>query len=335
MFLAGVLEQMDLALEHISKRGVHDARFGLMLTDNAVELALHQIAKDKHSERRYRYLNGDIPYAAEAEAALNGGFDAKLKFAKLDGQLQEEIAGTLRTMHTFRNELYHLGIQHEDILPDLAEFHFVTACDFLAGMKTASIFWYMNAEIPTRAKKYLGDANSFSSDAAREFPEACRTMQSQSGYSRSRLVTSLADHMDRVIEETDENLSIVAAGVYAHQRQTRDEAVIEYQAWELAFGEEGENEARKSGWPGGTRGDLLKWLMAHYPFKDRRDPIPGWRKQSLRLRSNGNAHKALQNYSSFMSVTAKMREAMAQTAAAAEEEMDRAADDYRERMRGD
>ena len=47
MFLATLLEQLDVALDHVSKRGVHDARFGLMLTDNAVELVLHQIATDK------------------------------------------------------------------------------------------------------------------------------------------------------------------------------------------------------------------------------------------------------------------------------------------------
>lgn len=29
MFLASVLDQMDLALEHIQKGSVHDARFGL------------------------------------------------------------------------------------------------------------------------------------------------------------------------------------------------------------------------------------------------------------------------------------------------------------------
>lgn len=33
----------------ISKGDVHYARFGMMLTDNAVELILHQIAKDKAS----------------------------------------------------------------------------------------------------------------------------------------------------------------------------------------------------------------------------------------------------------------------------------------------
>ena len=52
VFLAGVLEQMDLALEHILKGGVHDTRFGLMLTDNALELILHQIAKDQFDRRK-------------------------------------------------------------------------------------------------------------------------------------------------------------------------------------------------------------------------------------------------------------------------------------------
>jgi hypothetical protein len=50
LFLATVLEQLDLAFEHVSKRDIHNARFGLMLVDNAVELVLHQIAKDKINE---------------------------------------------------------------------------------------------------------------------------------------------------------------------------------------------------------------------------------------------------------------------------------------------
>jgi hypothetical protein len=52
LFLASVLEQLDLAQEHVLGRDVHNARFGLMLTDNALELILHQIAKDHASERK-------------------------------------------------------------------------------------------------------------------------------------------------------------------------------------------------------------------------------------------------------------------------------------------
>lgn len=334
-FLTDVLEQMDLALEHISKRAVHDARFGLMLTDNAVELTLHEIAQHRHAEDFSRYMDEEAPYASDAKAALDGGFDAKLRFARLDGALNEEMAGTLRTMHTFRNQLYHLGIQHEEIIADLAEFHFVIACEVLADMKTLPIFWYRDTEIPARAKKYLSEAGSFSSTAPKQFREACRTMQSQCGYSRSRLVNSLADQMDRVIEEADDNLSIVANGVYPYRRQTRDEAIIEYQAWKMAFSEHGASEARKHGWSGGNRRELLDWLEINYPFKNRRDPIPGWRKQSLRFRSSANPHIALQNYISFMNSSSELRNAMAEAAAAAEAQIDRLEAQYRERMESD
>jgi hypothetical protein len=47
LFLAIVLEQLGLALEHVRKGDVRNVRFGLMLTDNALEPVLHQIAKDK------------------------------------------------------------------------------------------------------------------------------------------------------------------------------------------------------------------------------------------------------------------------------------------------
>lgn len=87
-------------------------------------------------------------------------------------------------------------------------------------------------------------------------------MKSQCGYSRS--VTKLANQMDGVIDDTDENLTTVATGVYQNQRQTRDKAVVEFQAWELAVSEGGETEAKKHGWPRAERRELLAWLMAHY-----------------------------------------------------------------------
>jgi hypothetical protein len=50
LFLAAVLEQLDLALEHVSKRDVHNARFGLMLTDTrVVQCASGSHAYDAHT----------------------------------------------------------------------------------------------------------------------------------------------------------------------------------------------------------------------------------------------------------------------------------------------
>ena len=61
-FLANTLEQLDLALEYVIKGDANNGRFGLMLTDNAVEITLHQIAIDKmnrlkmltHLRERYK-----------------------------------------------------------------------------------------------------------------------------------------------------------------------------------------------------------------------------------------------------------------------------------------
>jgi hypothetical protein len=36
LFLASILEQVDLALEHISNDNIHNARFGVMLTFRSV-----------------------------------------------------------------------------------------------------------------------------------------------------------------------------------------------------------------------------------------------------------------------------------------------------------
>ncbi|CUH52691.1 hypothetical protein [Shimia marina] len=64
VFLAHAIEQLDLAAEHISKGDPNNARFGLMLTDNVLELVLHQMAKDEQRERT-NFLNREKTYADE------------------------------------------------------------------------------------------------------------------------------------------------------------------------------------------------------------------------------------------------------------------------------
>ncbi|MBY5439329.1 hypothetical protein [Rhizobium leguminosarum] len=116
-FLVNVIDQMDLALEHIEKGGVHDARFGLMLTDNAVELVLHQIAQQSRL-KAYRHLDEKFQYRKELEEALGRSFEGKLKYARIEGQVTDEQSRTITIMHSFRNDLYHLGVQYESILSD-------------------------------------------------------------------------------------------------------------------------------------------------------------------------------------------------------------------------
>ncbi len=68
-FLANNIDQLDLALEHIAKGNVNDARFGMMLTDNVVEITLHQIATDRLSDlKRFGYMRKEYSHVRSSRS---------------------------------------------------------------------------------------------------------------------------------------------------------------------------------------------------------------------------------------------------------------------------
>ncbi|NKM36627.1 hypothetical protein [Rhizobium laguerreae] len=327
MFLASVLDQMDLALEHIGKGGIHDARFGLMLTDNAVELVLHQIAKDQQARfKAYPFLAEKYQHTRELEEAMGRSFEAKLRFARIEGQVSDEQARTIAIMHTFRNELYHLGLQYETIVQDLSLFYFSTACGFLAGFKIRGFSYMWGIELPERSQKYFTRRGDYSPAEIDDFPKACRILDAACDHKKSTTIASLVDHMESVIRDCDICLDTIADGIYDNQRMTRDQATVECQAWPLAFTPEAREFAKKKGWQGKTTFEFVEWLRQNYPLKFTKDPIPGWRRQAKRLRSNGNPHTALANYQSFMTVTLPMRDSLMEAAGQVEAEIDRLID---------
>jgi len=164
-FLANVIEQLDVALEHLTKCDANNARFGLMLTDNIVELMLHQIAKDKKNElKMFSYMREEFKHTAALEKALGRPFESKVKFAKVLGTFLDEIAESISILHSLRNEVYHVGVQHEAVLPTLAIFYFKIACDFLRNYSPQGLGWGSNQRLPERAKKFFSGHSSFPGD---------------------------------------------------------------------------------------------------------------------------------------------------------------------------
>jgi hypothetical protein len=139
----------------------------------------------------------------------------------------------------------------------------------------------------------------------------------------------LADEFDQIIEQQDICVDIIARGVYEGQQTTRDGAVRDTQVWKIAFTDEGRKFAFDNGFQGSVR-DLIEFLSAKYPVQCRSDPIPSWKKQAATLRSNTNPHRALAKYHSFMIATADIREALEDSAGAAEAEIEAASDRMRE-----
>lgn len=329
LFLAGVVEQLDLSLEHIGKGDVHNARFGLMLTDNALELVLHEIVRDKRAEAgSWRYREKPYPHEAQLRKAFLGSFSDKLAFARLVAGLDAQSTRTFNILHEYRNELYHAGLAHHAILPSLARLYFHTSCAFLSGYDPRGLGWGSDQKMPERAQKYFRGDRTFPG-RREDFAEACQAMAAASGFDAGEVVDVLADDLDRIIEDMDICLQIVADGVYQGQQTTRDKAVLATQAWDLAFDDDGKAFAAENGFEGNPL-QLVDFLIQKYPFRYRRDPIPSWQAQAKNLRAKADAHIALDHYQSFVKQTGPLRAALEQSAAAAEAEIEAASD----RMRG-
>ena len=132
-FLANIIDQLDFALDHIALQDVNYKRLALMLIDNAVELALHQHAEESKGTE-WAAKDKSPEYQRALSEALGQRFDRKVKFARLSGVIDKEIAETINTLHSYRNQLYHQGVVQEKILHALSIFYFRITCDLLGAL---------------------------------------------------------------------------------------------------------------------------------------------------------------------------------------------------------
>ena len=290
-FLVNIVEQIDLAKEHVAKGDANNARFGLVLIDNAVEIALHQIAKDEQSERNsFPYRDKPYDLSAVLEAALGEHFELKRNVARKAGKLGADESDSIMIFHAFRNEVYHIGVKHEAILPALAELYFKTACEFLCTYKPRWLSYNPRMTLPERARKYFPD-ETFSGGRER-FQAACKTLGGSVTVIPSQFAGVLAAHMDEVIRQQDVAVHMIATG--GPQTYSRDEAVVQTFAWKIAFTDEGKKFAEK-GWRKRSVAGFVDWIGDHYPLPIRNDPILGWRKRADNIRHEKSRTRRLKN----------------------------------------
>lgn len=330
-FLANNIEQLDLALEHIALSDANNARFGLMLTDNIVEITLHQLALDRQSDIKNRatyYEKNPFPHERELTGALRRHFDPKVKFAIAEGKLSDEEAESITALHNVRNEVYHVGVRDNVVLPAMARFYFHLATTFLGRYTPRYFSWGSSEAIPVRAARYF-HGDKFFPGGREDYPAACAALGAQTAFDPVFLVAALADRLDRVIEQEDAAVDILSQ---VPHKTTRDLAVTDTQAWAIAFTEEGKKFMRARVAETGTKPtnflEYIGILSRDYPFAVRRDPIPSWQQRASSLRAESNPHKALKKYRDFMDQTEELRalldEAHSQADAYVEEQIDRA-----------
>ncbi len=298
-----------------------------MLIDNVMELALHNVAQEKSAEQTAwgRYAQEPIDSKA-LQSALGQSFDAKARFASSAKLISTETCESILNLHGFRNTAYHKGLRHEGILHAITTFYLIVTCDVLKASTTGSWWASSDDRYSLRAMKYLGPCGHF--DYESRFRAAFERIRDVGVSLQGNLIRDLAVDLETEINLTDEYIEFLATD--APEPETRDEVIITSQTWAFAFTDEAKQFAQEKGFSGKCFWDLIEWLRIHYPWKTKRDPIPGWRKRLSSLRSEKNKHLALKKYCDFLKQTEPLRQVIDRAA----ESLDRHIQEEIDRGRG-
>lgn len=141
-----VIEQLDLAGRQLERIDANYARFAIILTDNIVELMLYRRCKRAIREdgtmfgygRRYQVI--EPKYTDEMRKATEDrSFETKVKFCRHQLQLlTEDEQVFINTVHQYRNEAYHVGIKHDDLLYPIAWQYHDFACDLFQKLSLSA-----------------------------------------------------------------------------------------------------------------------------------------------------------------------------------------------------
>ncbi len=251
--------------------------------------------------------------------AMEKGFACKLNLARSIGWLSESEATSIHCLHKFRNTAYHQGLRHERLLHSLTTFYVITACTVLSGYKPSG--WWLSSSdvIAYRAVKYIGGSRE--PDA---FLAAWERLRSVAQSLRTDLIADLTADLESTIDDFDRALAFLSA---SGRGLTRDEQIVDSQAWHLVFTEKGRAFAAAIGCSDDMHPILIVERIAEaYPWPIKKDPVPSWEQQLDILRSERDEHAALNKYCQFMKRTDALRSAVRWSARELDREIQRRID---------
>lgn len=311
-FLADNIDQLDLSLDQLAAGDRNFDRFALMLIDNVVELTLHRYIQDRASENEL-WTRIDKPKHDPKiiEQGLNQNFDSKVKAATKLGLIDAKVCQSILNLHSYRNTAYHRGLRHEGILHSLAIFYFRNACGLLKAYKPRGWSWSSSDRISHRAMKYLGEPGF--GDHSKTFNLAFDRLDQVAQSMIEDLVGDLSADFLQTVDAIDESINFLL--INGMQSTSRDQIVIDAQAWPFAFTDEAKEFAKNDGCQEKTVGPFVDWIALNYPWQVKSDPIPGWRERHARLSKEQDYHVALRKYCDFMHQTDTLRSQIHESAA--------------------
>ncbi len=157
-----IVEQLDRAANELETDHPINNRLALILIDNATELIVHEhgmgllendtlasdfqmalqsVTKDMVGVNEPTSLFGQEVMSLKQRAAIRGtSLDPKLKVLEEIGDITGLERRFIKIAHGYRNELYHVGLKHDDIIRAIAGHYFLLCCDLFARLGQVGVW---------------------------------------------------------------------------------------------------------------------------------------------------------------------------------------------------
>lgn len=326
-FLGPVVEQLDRALIELCADHAINHRLALILVDNAVELLIHRYGVDAAKAPPWRKVQLSWQHKQWAKGQ---NFDDKLKVMESLGVMSADERAFSAICHEYRNQLYHVGLNHEAIMQALARYYFLLACDLFTRLRPNGMSWGKRDRESAIGKRIFGGSGFGNlSDLDKIGPALAAQCPSE-----PELRDALTREAERALDEMVWGLNFMVEGQLPRVTTWQNE-LREAQMW-YDFDDaltQHRDASDKAGLPPDNPRPcdimVLPWKPRHAALPEQR-----WRQQIKEIGKAATDAEALKRYEAFRTKTAYLHGALMNAVGALEAEIDRQIDAVRERRCG-
>jgi hypothetical protein len=302
-YIFSAIEQLDLAARQLEHVRPSFARFALLLVDNSVELLLHSACTSEINSLSAT-LSTPPKYDAEtAKKVLGNHFDEKTRFCRQSGIITDDEFEFINTGHKYRNELYHIGIRHDDLIYPLAWQYHELACDLFAKLRPRVYQWWPPNVETSDAVKWHWKEESPLGDLDAQFVATRESLKRL----KPSMSPSFAEQVSAYAEQTVVRLDEALDFLVNDNPNGDDEATV---LEDIQFSDHFQNSLgeRMVGFHSVSELEGLEhWktlfdrAKASWQPKYRSRPTQRWRNRAIALRHEANPSDVVRKYNGLIS----------------------------------
>lgn len=210
--LEKLVTQLDLAATFLSEGAPIKDRLALILVDNVVELLMHtRCTSDSHD---WLIQHGHAPERErKLRVALGEKFVPKVAYLRSIGTVTDDERLFLTCAHRLRNEAYHAGVMHDDVLHPIAWTYHGVACGLLAKLHLRTIMHRWGEPIPAVLARHAPHCDELGGLVSTEsLSRLGSSLAAARGDLRQRMAYSLSTALLARIGELVDAVSYMAKG---------------------------------------------------------------------------------------------------------------------------